>query len=318
MPPTNIPPSSLKPDRPADAPKRVIPPPGNVLVRTFFLLIDPAAWPRAAMYGFRTTLAPLVLVSLVMASIVAINGCHKMYGYINAFAATYSSHYDPMVLSDGKLKVIPTPGKKPLHYVTPVFAITYSTKTHPPRLSHTELLAVRLTPGGYYIAGNGLFNRTNIQPYKNWQQIFARALGLPLVNGKTAPVPINSQNLLLLTHRLFYYFVIMAGMILSLLGAIGMVFWAALAMVFSAPLIALVNIELRMPLRVAYRIACAVMVPMTVVRAILLIYNVLPSVPRTITQEMLPFVVPVGISIWAAFMARKMYRPSQPSRPPRQ
>lgn len=314
MPPTNMSPSPQKPGSRMDGPVRIIPPPGNVFVRTFFLLIDPAAWPRAAMYGFRITLAPLVLVSLVMASIIAINGCHIMYGDILAFARSYDSHYDPMILSGGKLKPIPTPGKKPLHYVTPIFSLTYSTKVHPPQLTHHQLLAVRLTPAGYYIAGNALFSRTHIQPYKNWQQIFARSLGLPLKGGKLAPVTINSQSLLVITHRLFFYFVILAGMILSLLGAVGMLLWAVVAMVFAAPLVALVNVQLRMPLRVAYRIACAVMVPMTVVRAVLLIYNVLPSAPRTFTEEMLPFLVPVGISIWAGVMARKMYgRPKPPA-----
>ena len=314
MPPTNIPPSPQKPGSRMNGPVRVIPPPGNIFVRTFFLLIDPAAWPRAAMYGFRITLGPLVLVSLVMASIIAINGCHIMYGNILNFARSYDAHYDPMILSDGKLKIIPTPGKKPLRYVTSIFALTYSTKTHPPKLAHHQLLAVRLTPAGYYIAGNGLFSRTTIQPYKNWQQIFARSLALPLKGGKLAAVPINSQSLVVITHRLFFYFVIFAGMILSLLGTIGMLLWAVVAMVFAAPLVALVNVHLRMPLRVAYRIACAVMVPMTVVRAVLLIYNVLPSAPRTFTEEMLPFLVPVGISIWAGVMARKMYgRPKPPA-----
>ncbi len=314
----NMSPSPQKPGGRPNDPVRTIPPPGNVFVRTFYLMIDPAAWPRAAMYGFRITLAPLVIVALIMASIIAVNGSHKMYGLIMAFARNYDSHFDPMTLSNAKLTVVSTPGKKPLHYVTPLFAITYSTKKQPPKLSHGQLLAVRLTPAGYYMAGNGLFSRTHLQPYKNLQQIFARSLGLPVTHGKMPAVTINSHSLLVITHRFFFYLVVIAAMVLSLMGTIGMLLWAVVAMVFAAPLVALVNMRLRMPLLVAYRIACAVMVPMTVLRAVLLMYNVLPSAPRTFTEEMLPFILPVAVSIWAAYMARKMYDRPKPSAGTRQ
>ncbi len=316
MPPIDTPPSSRPPGSGTDTPARRIPPPRNVLLRTLLLLIEPEAWARAAMYNFRITLGPLVLVSLIMASIIAINGCHKMYGLITQFSQTYDAHYDPMVLTAGHLKVIPTAGKKPLRYTTPLFSLYYGSKPTPPHLSSHMLLSIKLTPDGYFIAGSPFLSPTQLEPYKTWHQIFARTLALPIKGGKLPPVNISSQTLLLITRRVFFYMVIIGGMILALLGTVGMLLWAAIAMVFAAPIVALVNLELRMPLRVAYRIACAVTVPMTVVRAVLLIYNVLPSEPRTFTQEMLPFLVPVGVSIWAAFMARKMYGPARPA-PPR-
>ena len=267
------------------------------------------------MYPFRITFGPLVLVSLIMSSIIWINGCRKMYTAITQFSRSYDSHYDPMVLTGNHLKLIPTAGKKPLHYITPHFKLIYGTKPTPPTLSRYTLMAIKLTPGGYYLAGYPFISSRKLQPYRTWHQIFARSLALPLKAGKLPAVLINSNTLQVVTRNFFFFLVVIGGLVLTVLGTISMLLWAAVAMVFAAPVVALVNMELRMPLRVAYRIACAVAVPMIVLRGILLIYNVLPSVPQTFTQQMIPFLVPVGVSIWAAMIARKMY--GRPKPPPR-
>ncbi len=290
-------------------PARVIPPPPNMLMRCLLLLIDPEAWARAAMYGFRTTFGPLLLIALLMGGITAAQGCREMYGLMIRFGKSYDSHYAPMVLSHGQLHLIATKGKVPLKFVTPLFKMTFSPRATPPQISSKEVLALKLVPNGYFLAGHGFFNGTKLQPYKSWQQIFARTLGLPLQKGKTPDVPINSTTILLIIHGFFFYFLIFAGIVLAVAAAVGILLWAAVAMVFAAPAVAMVNIQLRMPLRVAYRIACAVMVPMVVLRSVLMMLNILPAQAATFGGEMAEFIVPVAVAVWAGVLAKRMYAP---------
>ncbi len=280
------------------------------------LLVEPRQWAIAARYRVRVVFWPLMLMLVVSSLLTAYPMADGIFQLARQFVASYDKSFDPMLLSGGKLSVIPVPGKKPLKIVgAEGKLIVRSDVTGLYRDTSMPIVMVLTQNHLVYTGSWPMFSTPKKSvSLRKVQVLLALSNGLKVPRGASGlqnppPMKVKSATLLALinTNRfaIMLFFTFMFGLVVFLSSGI----WTLLMIVLVSPMIAMINRANGMPLGRAYRISMAIMVPLLAIRGLLVFFHIVPLESESAIVSLLLFISPLPLSVWAAVLATRMYAP---------
>jgi hypothetical protein len=294
--------------------RQVVPPrPPPLPLRIVLLIVQPEQWAHAALYRYSATFWPLLWVLVITSTIVALATGSRILDSCRTFARSYDHRYQPMLLKNGELSVIPQKGLKPLS-INGKFARLMVRPQAQGSYTNTSRRWVFVITHGAVVLTGSWFSKPIVWPLLPLQESMAKANGAAIkrVAGQPRDVPpvrIDSATLekFLQTYRpaLLTWFAILGGAIIDLRQA----FWCLLMIVLTGPLVMILNRNLGMPLRVAYRIGTAVLAPVLALQCLLIVLRVLPLESQSTLVETVLFFSPVLLAVWAGVLANRMFHP---------
>lgn len=318
---TQIPPSSPPPANsgPPVNPKPIVfrrPP--RLFPLILMLLIEPRQWAVAARYRLRVILWPFLLVLFASSLVTGYPMAGQIVHLARQFAANYDKSFDPMLLTNGELSVIPIPGKKPLKIVGSSGKLIVRPSVTGLYHDTSMPMVMVLTQNHLVYTGSWAMFATPRQSVsiRQLQIVLAQSNGMPIGQGKNGhllppPVKIHSATLLALINSnhgtITALITAMFGLVIFLSNGL----WSILMVVMISPLIAMINRPNGMPLGRAYCISLALMVPLLALRSLLVLFHIVPLENQSMAVSFLLFISPLPLAIWAAVLSARMYAPQK-------
>lgn len=282
-------------ERPLPAPRRYPTPPA-LTRRLALLILRPEQWAEAARYPFHITLAPLLLVILLAAALTGLSAGLKTLPTARAFAAVYDQRFPTLVYENGRLHAEPSKDKELPRFVlneVPIVVDPTETTTLD-TLSSERAIVV----GPDQIAIRPAPNVSYKLPLK---QLFE----IPAIASLTR---INSAGLLGWLNREGSTLSLWVGVAVAFSTAAANLLWAVVVAFLIMPLVLLGAPHLRMPRRIAYRIAAAVTIPLIALDAVMRAFDVAPA--RLIGAANTPilwFAAAAALAFWAGIIAGRLF-----------
>ncbi len=324
MPPSANPPShgneAPSPPDQGTAPVPVEPRPPAFWRRTFRLMLFPEQWAEAARYRYAATFWPVFWLLIVTSVVVAVTTGQQLLQQCGAFAKSYDRLYQPMQLQRGTLTVLPAKGRQLLKLTSRGRELVVRPTVQTVARDTSRPQMVVLTKHDLILTGSATlpFVKNPLEvPLLTIQAVLAQANGAKIPSGPLRPaevpaVRIDSTSLgnlvRYMTVPTLGAFAILGGAINALQQAI----WAALMVVLGGPLVMILNTRLGMPLRVAYRIATAVLAPILALKCLLLALGIIPPESKSLVTIWLLSFSPLALAMWAGVLASRLYRPTPP------
>ena len=282
------------------------------------LLVEPRQWAVAARYRMAVILWPFLLVLFASSLVTGYPMAVRIMHLARQFAAGYDKSFDPMLLTNGQLSVIPTPGKKPLEIVGSGGKLIV--RPNVTGLYHDTSMPMVMVLTQNHLVYTGSWSIFS----KPWQGVSIRQLqillaqsgGMPIAQGKNGqllPPPVKVTSATLLT-MLNYNHGTITALITSMFGLVIFLsngLWSILMIVMISPLIAMINRPNGMPLGRAYRISLAIMVPLLALRSLLVLFHIVPLENQSAAVSFLLFISPLPMAVWAAVLSARMYAPQK-------
>ena len=315
-------PSSSPPPAPSTPPAKPQPiifqRPPRLLALILMLLIEPRQWAIAARYRVTVILWPFLLVLFASSLLTGYPMASRIMHLARRFAVSYDKSFDPMLLTNGRLSVIPTPGKKPLKIVGSGGKLIVRPNVTGLYRDTSMPMVMVLTQNHLIYTGSWAMFATPRQSIsvRQLQTVLAQSNGMPIGQGKNGqllppPVKVSSATLLALINSnhatITALITVMFGMVIFLSNGL----WSVLMIVMISPLIAMINRPNQMPLGRAYRISMALMVPLLAIRSLLVLFHIVPLEDQSMAVSFLMFISPLPLAIWAAVLSARMYAPQK-------
>ena len=315
-------PSSSPPPAPATPPINPTPlvfqRPPRLFQLILLLLIEPRQWAVAARYRMKVILWPFLLVLFGSSLLTGYPMAGRIMHLAGRFAAGYDKSFDPMLLTNGRLSVLPTPGKKPLKIVGSGGKLIVRPNVTGLYHDTSMPMVMVLTQNHLIYTGSWAMFATPRQSVsiRQLQIVLAQSNGMPIGQGKNGrhlppPVTVNSATLLALINSnhdtITALITIMFGLVIFFSNGL----WCLLMIVMISPLIAMINRPNAMPLGRAYRISLALMVPLLALRSLLVLFHIVPLEDQSMAVSFLLFIAPLPLAIWAAVLSARMYAPQK-------
>ncbi len=317
-PPSQTPPqdSRYKPPVRFSKPK---PPP--LPKRFLLLLVEPEKWAQAAMYPTSATFWPLVWAIIIGAICVGFSMSAHAIKPLQTFAASYDRHYLPMVLDKGQLSIIKPKGKTklvPLKVQSPYETVLVDTSLSGSSALNTYPLIALFNRTDLILTGTKLRQPMMVMPLAQLQQEMLLANGTITPAAvkstpvdKLPPVQINAQSLQNFFSAVAPVVVVVLGLVASLFFAAIYVAWTLLMVFLTGFLVMSINRNIGMPLKVAWRISMAVMIPLLILRGLLAVFGIVPAINQSPMTDQILYMAPIGLALWAAILANRIF-----SKPP--
>jgi Protein of unknown function (DUF1189) len=307
-------------------PQPVVPVRAPILPKRIVLLIaDPEWWAKSAMYRYSVTFWALfwvlVLSSVILAMSLVYPAAQKFAISAHDFAASYDQNYPPMILENGTLS-FQGPRAKPKEYIQVVannaeLVVNPSGQTNiPPPIGP---LAMDVSVNKTDMIMQSIFGPQD-ESLVDVQKYLLRLLNQTDYSSvsidKVPPVVLNSASLTRIVDSLAPFFVLSSVfavvVILLLLQAI----WCLLMILLTGPLVVMMSRNLGMPLRVAYRVSTAVMVPAVAVNCLLESLGIVSLNNQTADQwvifvQWVLWLSPIPIAFWAGMIANRIFTTSK-------
>ncbi|NNM86678.1 MAG: hypothetical protein HKL96_13085 [Phycisphaerales bacterium] len=299
------------PSNPPPKLRQVIFKPPRFIPRTLLLLAEPHYWAKAALYPLRYTLWPLIFVALISGGIIGSRLAGDGLKQMDRIAKGYDAMYAPMVISNGKLSVVPNSKKPPFHLKSEGISIQIAQGTAvPPSAAATTMVITPTEIDVHEISG-----QQAMIPMSRVQRLLLAASGSTLsIKTPVAQLPavqINSASLQDMLQRsggvIYWLIAWCAGIVAWGL----MLLWSAMMGLLALVLVAMMNRDIGMPARVAARIAFAVMVPLVALQAVLALLGFTPgevSGAALGVLQALWMMAPLAMALWAGTLANRMFK----------
>jgi hypothetical protein len=317
------PPTTPAPDSRNKPPVRFSKPKPPPLPKRFLLLlVEPEKWAQAVSYPASVTFWPLVWALIISAICMGFSMSARAIKPMKQFAASYDQHFLPMQLNKGELSIIKPAGKTslvPLNIQSPYETLMVDTSLSGISALKTYPLIALFNRTDLVLTGQRMSQPMLIMPLAQLQQEMLLANGvITPAAAKTTPVDklpamrIDAQSL----HKFFTVtapvVVVVMGLVASACFLLAYSGWTVLMIFLTGFLIMSINRNLAMPLKVAWRISMAVMIPLLVLRGLLAVFNVVPAINSTPITDQIIYMAPIGLALWAAVLANGMF--SRPRR----
>ncbi|HTV48736.1 MAG TPA: DUF1189 family protein [Phycisphaerae bacterium] len=318
---------------PAQSPESQPPVPPRapfLLKRIFLLIVDPEWWAKSAMYPYSATFWALfwvtVLTSIILAMTLLFPVANNFVSMARDFAVSYDHNYPPMLLDNGKLSFT-GPRAKPGQFIELtgenaqlVIDPSGQAKISPP--DGDLMMNVDVTQSNI-VVHSPLYQQPQIISLADIQGRLAVILNLPAnaapSANQTPPVTLDSTSLTRIVNIMGLVFLFLTVCLGWLLLFLQQAIWSVLMIILVAPITVMVCRGLGMPLRVAYRIGTAVMVPVLVVSCFLESLKIISLGNQATDQwetflQLAVLLSPIPIAIWAAMIANRLFGGTKTSR----
>ncbi len=286
------------------------------------LLVEPRQWAAVARYRLSVVIWPFLLTLVVSSLVTAYPMASHIVQRAGQFAAGYDKQFDPMMLTGGKLSVIPEKGKKPLQITGPNGKLIVRPEVTGLYHDTSRPMVVVLTQNHIVYTGSWRFFSTPIQSIsmRRMQILMALSNGLQVPHAKNGhldppPVKVDSTSLLATVNSNRFTISFILDLFIGLVVFVFDGLWCGLMIIMISPLIAMLNRPNGMPLGRAYRISLAVMVPLLAFRSLLVLFHIVPIDDQSVVASFLLFISPMPLAIWAGLIAARMYAPFQKRKP---
>ncbi len=293
------------------------PKPPPLPVRFVLLLVEPEKWAQAAMYPASITFWPLFWAIVIGAMCMGFSMSARAIKPLRAFAASYDQHFLPMLLNKGRLSIIMPRGKTnlvPLQIRNPYETVLVNTSLSGASALKTHPLIALFNRTDLILTGTKMSRPIVIMPLAQLQQemlLTNRAMSVAAIKttpvDKLPPVTINSQSLQTFFAATALVIMLVAGVAASVIIAGFFLLWVVLMIFLTGFLVMSINRNIGMPLKVAWRISMAVMIPLLVLRGLLAVFNIVPAINHSPLTDKIIYMAPIGLSLWAAILANRMF-----------
>ncbi len=285
--------------------------------RFMLLLVEPEKWAQAAMYPASATFWPLVWALIIATLCMGYSMCAGSIKPLQAFAASYDQRFLPMQINKGQLSIISPKGKTkliPMKVQTPVETVLADPALAGAAKLKTDPLIVLFDRDSVVLTGSTWGGSWIIMPMAQLQrEVLA-------VNGQIKPslaksLPTDKLPAIILDSKTLPALMPLTSVILGL-GSLpafllGFCLWTVLMVFMTGFLIMSINRNIGMPLKVAWRISMAVMIPLLVLRGLLAVFGVVPAMNQSPMIDQIIYMTPIALALWAAVLAnRKFSKPS--------
>ncbi len=289
--------------------------------RFLLLLVEPEKWAHAAIYPFTVTFWPLVWAMIIGAACLGFSLSAHSIKPLQAFANSYDQHYLPMLLQHGKLSLLKPAGKTklvPLYIPNVYETVMVNTSLTGAAALKTKPLICLFNHTDLVLTGEKVSHPMVVMSMAKLQREILLANGAikPAVL-KTTPVDklpavrIDSPTLQKFFKVLSPVVVLVLGLLASLIFLLTNILWTVFMVLLTGFLVMSINRNIGMPLKAAWRISMAVMIPMLVLRGLLAVFNLVPVVNNSPIVDQIIYMAPIGLSLWAAILANRLFsRPS--------
>ncbi len=311
----NKPPVRFSKPQPLPLPKRFI-----------LLLVEPEKWAQAVTYPTSVTFWPLVWALFISALCMGFSMSTRVIKPIQAFAASYDQHFLPMLLNKGELSIIKLAGKAdlvPLNVQSPYETLMVDTSLSGTSKLTTYPLIALFNRTDLVLTGTQMSQPMLVMPLGRLQQEILLANGvITPAAAKTTPVNklpavrVDAQTLQKFFTITAPVVVLVMGLVVSLFFMLAFILWTVLMVFLTGFLVMSINRNLAMPLKVAWRISMAVMIPLLVLRGVLAVFNVVPAINSTPITDQIIYMAPMGLALWAAVLANRMFSKPRGNRNP--
>ena len=300
------PPMRFSKPKPPPLPKRFV-----------LLLVEPEKWAQAAMYPTSVTFWPLAWAIIIAALCMGFSMSANSIKPLQAFAASYDQHYLPMQLNKGQLSIIMPKGKTklvPLKVQSPYETVLVNTNLRGASTLTSYPLIALFNRTDLILTGTKMRQPMVVMPMAQLQQEMLLANGAitpaavkttPVA--KLPPVQINAQTLQKFFTAAAPVVVLVLGAVASLFFVGAYVLWTLLMVFLTGFLVMSINRNIGMPLRVAWRISMAVMIPLLVLRGLLAVFGVVPAINHSPMTDQIIYMAPIGLALWAAILANRIF-----------
>ncbi len=324
---TDIPPKLPADDTPSqDArykpPAKFSKPKPPVLPKRFLLLlVEPEKWAQAAMYPASVTFWPLVWAMIIAGLCMGFSTSAGSIKPLQEFAATYDQHFLPVQLDKGQLSIIRPKGPTkliPMTVQTPMETVLADPALAGAATLATHPFIVLLDRNSVVLTGSNWSSPWLIMPMAQLQREIVAVNGL-LKPSLARSVPTDQLPAVILDSKTLPPLMPLISLILGLASIPAYVLWfcvwTVLMVFLTGFVVRSINRSIGMPLKVAWRISMAVMIPLLVLRGLLAAFGVVPALnPSPITDQII-YMAPIALALWAAVLAnRKFSKPSGPGR----
>ncbi|MGC8624233.1 MAG: hypothetical protein ACP5VQ_03075 [Phycisphaerae bacterium] len=302
----NQPPVHFSRPKPLPLPKRFV-----------LLLVEPEKWAHAAVYPVSVTFWPLVWAIIIGALCLGFSLSANSIKPLQVFANSYDQYYLPMVLNHGQLAMRKPPGKTklvPLYIPNAYETVMVNTSLTGASALQTKPLIWLFNRTDLVLTGTKVTRPMVVMPLAKLQREMLLAVGtIKSTALKTTPVDklpavqIDSQTLQKFFTVLAPVVVLMLGLLASLFFVITNVLWTVLMVFLTGFLVMSINRNIGMPLKAAWRISMAVMIPLLVLRGLLAVFNLVPVLNNSPIIDQIIYMAPIGLSLWAAILANRLF-----------
>ncbi len=237
---------------------------------------------------------------------------------LKAFAASYDKHYLPMLLDKGQLSIIKPVGKTtlvPMNVPNAYETVMVDTSLSGASGLATHPLIALFNRTDLVLTGTQMRQPMVVLPLSQLQQemllangsIKAAAIKTTSVD-KLPPVRIDAHTLQQFFTAMAPVIVLVLGGLASLVFLVGYLLWTLLMIFLTGFLVVAINRNIGMPLKAAWRISMAVMIPVLVLRGLLAVFNLVPAINDTPMTDQIIYMAPIGLAIWAGIQANRKFR----------
>lgn len=265
------------------------------------------------MYPTSVTFWPLAWALVIGALCMGFSMSAGSIKPLKAFAASYDRHYLPMLLNKGRLSIIKPTGKTalvPLNVPTSVETVIADPSLVGKSKVTTYPLIVLFNQNSVVLTGSAWSSPWVLSPMVQLQRELL-ALNTVLTPSAANSTPINKLPSIRVDSKTLPALMPLISVLVGLASvpAFFLAFsaWILLMIFLTGFLVMSINRNLGMPLKAAWRISMAVMIPVLVLRGMLAIFGVVPAINDSPMTNKIIYMVPIGLALWAAILANRMF-----------
>ena len=296
------PPTRFSKPKPPALPKRFI-----------LLLVEPEKWAQAATYPALATFWPLAWALIIAALCMGFSMSAGSIKPLQAFAASYDQHFLPMQLNKGQLSIIRPKGATkllPMMVQTPVETVLADPTLVGAAKLTTHPLIVLFDRDSVVLTGSSWGGAWVIMPMVQLQReilaingVLKPSLAKSMPTDKLPAIRLDSKTLPALMPLIS--FILGPASVPAFL--LGFCLWTVLMVFLTGFLVMSINRNIGMPLKVAWRISMAVMIPLLVLRGLLAVLGVVPAINQSPMTDQIIYMAPIALALWAAILANRKF-----------
>ena len=296
------PPTRFSKPKPPALPKRFI-----------LLLVEPEKWAQAAMYPASVTFWPLAWALIIAGLCMGFSTSAGSIKPLQQFAATYDQHFLPMQLNKGQLSIIRPKGTTklvPMTVQTPMETVLADPALVGAAKLATHPFIVLLDRDSVVLTGSSWGGSWVIMPIAQLQRdilaisrLLKPSLAKSMPTDKLPAVILNSKTL----PALMPFVSLILGLASVPAFLLGFCVWTVLMVFLTGFLVRSINRSIGMPLKVAWRISMAVMIPLLVLRGLLAVFGAVPAINQSPMTDQIIYMAPIALALWAAILANRKF-----------